>query len=181
MRTDSTHKGRILLGESDRQTTIEIMPTAGGPVFDPLAATETAAAVTLTDLLAPTRLNRLEIQNQADPATPSAHELIDRLIDRSFAFPRDDAGAAVQRRIATTVVLSLARVQRDGALSPTIALALSERLNRLGTGLAKTGGSGVQADWSRGLGRLLLDRDALTAALADQHRLPKVPPGMPIG
>jgi hypothetical protein len=39
----------------------------------------------------------------------------------------------------------------------------------------------VQADWSRGLGRLLLDRDALTAALADKRRLPKVPPGMPIG
>jgi hypothetical protein len=168
-------------GESDRQTTIEVMPTAGGPVFDPLAATETAAAVTLTDLLAPTRLNRLEIQNQADPASPSAHEAIDKLIDRAFAFPRGEAGAAVQRRIATTVVLSLARTQRDATLSPTITLALSERLNRLGTSLSKTGGSGVQADWSRGLGRLLLDRDALTAALADPRRLPKIPPGMPIG
>jgi hypothetical protein len=168
-------------GENDRQTDIELMPTAGGPVFDPLAATETAAAVTLTDLLAPTRLNRLEIQNQADPAVPSAHEVVDRLIDRAFTFPRDEPGAAVQRRIATTAVLWLARTQRDGALSPTVALALSERLNRLGTGLAKTSGSGVQADWSRGLGRLLLDRDALTAALADKRRLPKVPPGMPIG
>jgi hypothetical protein len=168
-------------GESDRQTTIEVIPTAGGPVFDPLAATETGAAMTLIDLLAPERLNRLEIQNQADPAIPSAHEVIDKLIDRSFAFPREEAAAAVQRRIATTVVLALARTQRDGDLSPTIALALSERLNRLGVGLAKTSGSGVQADWSRGLGRLLTDRDALTAALADKRRLPKVPPGMPIG
>jgi hypothetical protein len=168
-------------GESDRQTTIEVIPTAGGPVFDPLAATETGAAMTLIDLLAPERLNRLEIQNQADPASPSAHEVIDKLIDRSFAFPRDEAGAAVQRRIATTVVLALARTQRDGDLSPTIALALSERLNRLGNELAKTSGAGVQADWSRGLGRLLTDRDALTAALADKRRLPKVPPGMPIG
>jgi hypothetical protein len=168
-------------GESDRQTDIEVIPTAGGPVFDPLAATETGAAMTLIDLLAPERLNRLEIQNQADPAVPSAHEVIDTLLDRSLAFPRDEAGAAVQRRIATTVVLALARTQRDGALSPTIALALSERLNRLGTSLAKTSGSGVQVDWSRGLGRLLLDRDALTAALADKRRLPKVPPGMPIG
>jgi hypothetical protein len=39
----------------------------------------------------------------------------------------------------------------------------------------------VQADWSRGLGRLLGDREALTAALADPKRSPKVPPGMPIG
>lgn len=164
-------------GESDRQTDIEVIRTAGGPVFDPLAATETAAAVTLASLLAPNRLNRLELQNQADASIPSAHQLVDRLIERSFARP--DTG--VQRRIATTVVLALARVQRDGALSPTVALALSERLNRLANQLARTRGEGVQGDWSRGLGRLLLDREALSAALADPKRLPKVPPGMPIG
>jgi hypothetical protein len=76
-------------GDSDRQTDIELMPAAGGPVFDPLAASETGAMVTLTDLLAPQRLNRLEIQNQADPASPSASEAIDRLIDRDH----DRAGA----------------------------------------------------------------------------------------
>lgn len=164
-------------GESDRQTDIEVIRTAGGPVFDPLAATETAVAVTLTSLLAPNRLNRLELQNQADPSIPSAHDVIDRLIDRAFARP--DSG--VQRRIATTVALALARTQRDATLSPTVALALSERLNRLANQLLKSKGDGVQADWSRGLGRLLLDREALGAALADPRRLPKVPPGMPIG
>jgi hypothetical protein len=164
-------------GESDRQTDIEVIRTAGGPVFDPLAATETAAAVTLIDLLAPNRLNRLEIQSQADASIPSAHEVVDRLIERVFA--RSETG--VQRRIATTVALALARTQRDAALSPTVALALSERLNRLATQLSRVRGDGVQADWSRGLGRLLGDRDALGAALADPKRLPKVPPGMPIG
>lgn len=164
-------------GESDRQTDIEVIRTAGGPVFDPLAATETAAAVTLTSLLAPNRLNRLELQSQADPSIPSAHDVIDRLIDR--AFTRPDTG--VQRRIATTVALALARTQRDATLSPTVGLSLSERLNRLASRLLKSKGDGVQPDWSRGLGRLLLDREALGAALADPRRLPKVPPGMPIG
>ncbi|NNM76094.1 DUF5117 domain-containing protein [Sphingomonas sp. ID1715] len=169
-------------GENDRQTDIETVRTAGGPIFDPLAATETAAAVTLIDLLAANRLNRLEIQNQADPSIPSAHDVVDRLIERSFAFPRGDSAAAgVQRRIATTAALAIARVQRDPALSPTVALALSERLNRLAASLVKTGGQGLQADWSRGLGRLLQDREALNAALSDQRRLPRVPPGMPIG
>jgi hypothetical protein len=169
-------------GDDDRQTDIELMPTAGDPVFDPLAATETGAAVTLTDLLAPERLNRLEIQTQADPASPGAHAVIDRLIDRVFAFDRLDAGqAAVQRRIATTAALALARVQRDAALSPTVALALSERLQRLAATLSRASGDGVQADWSRGLGRLLADREALAAAIADPHRLPTLPPGMPIG
>jgi hypothetical protein len=169
-------------GEADRQAQIEIFPTAGGPVFDPLAATELGAAATLADLLAPARLNRLEIQNQADPQSPGAGEVIDRLLARLLAFPGlDPSHAAVQRRISTTGILALARLQRDTSLSPTLALALSDRLNRLGAQLVRTAGTGVQAEWSRGLGRLLGDREALDKAAADPRRLPRVPPGMPIG
>ncbi len=169
-------------GDGDRQTDIELMPTAGGPIFNPLAAAETGAALTLSGLLAAQRLNRLEIQHQADAGAPAPQEVIDRLIDRAFAFGGLDHGsAAVQRRIATTAALALARVQRDGVLSPTIALALSERLNRLSAQLLRASGDQPQADWSRGLGRLLGDGAALTAALNDPRRLARVPPGMPIG
>jgi len=162
-------------GDADRQTTIEEMPTAGGPIFDPYAATEIAAMVTLTDLIAPERLNRLEIQNQADPGVPAPAEVIERLIDTAFSFEGRSANA-VQRRTATTVALALGRLQQDASLSPTVALALSARLARLSARLA-----GARDDWSRGLGRLLGDREALAAALADQRRLPRIPPGMPIG
>jgi hypothetical protein len=169
-------------GDNDRQAQIEIFPTAGGPVFDPLAATELGAAVTLSDLLAPERLDRLEIQNQADAQSPGAGEVIDRLLAQILAFQGLAPGqAAVQRRIATTTILALARLQRDAALSPTLALALSDRLERLGRQLAAASGAGVQAEWSRGLGRLLGDREALDKAVADQRRLPRIPPGMPIG
>ncbi|HEX4735993.1 MAG TPA: zinc-dependent metalloprotease [Allosphingosinicella sp.] len=169
-------------GDPDRQAQIEIFPTAGGPVFDPLAATELGATATLTDLLAPERLNRLEIQNQADPQSPGAGEVIDRLLAQVLAFQSlGPAEAAVQRRIATTSILALARLQRDPALSPTLALALSDRLSRLGTQLAHSLGTTTQADWSRGLGKLLGDREALDKAVADQRRLPRIPPGMPIG
>ena len=40
-------------GNSDRQTDIEIIPTAGGPVFDPLKATEVGAVQTLDALARP--------------------------------------------------------------------------------------------------------------------------------
>ena len=50
-------------GDSDRQFDIEIIPTAGGPVFDPLKATEVGAVQTLNALLPPERLNRLESQH----------------------------------------------------------------------------------------------------------------------
>jgi hypothetical protein len=39
----------------------------------------------------------------------------------------------------------------------------------------------VHEQWSRGLGRLLTDREALIEALAEPNRTPRVPPGMPIG
>jgi len=169
-------------GEPDRQTDIELIPTAGDSVFDPLAATETATAVTLTDLLAPTRLNRMEIQHQADPQSPGAQDVIEGLIARVFAFDRLNAAqAGVQRRIATTSALALARAQRDPALSPTIALALFDRLQRLAATLERAAGDDVHAQWSRGLARLLTDREALEAALADRRRMPTIPPGMPIG
>ncbi len=169
-------------GRADRQETIEIFRTAGGNIFDSLVASETAAAVTLSQLLVPERLNRLELQYQADARQMTPQAMIDRLLARVLDTRGLDATqAAVQRRVATTTTLALARVRRDTALSSTIALALSDRLDRLGRQLAGTSGSGVQAEWSRGLGRLLGDSDALAAALADRDRAPQIPPGMPIG
>jgi hypothetical protein len=169
-------------GSGDRQQEIEIFPTAGGPVFDPLAATELAAAVTLTDLLAPERLDRLEIQNQADPASPGAVETVDALLAQILSFGGLSAPqAAVQRRIATTAILAIARVQRDPSLSPTIALALSDRLARVARQLGAASGDSAGDAWSRGLARLLGDREALDKAIADPRRLQRIPPGMPIG
>lgn len=167
-------------GSEDRQEAIELFRTAGGPVFDPLAASETAAAVTLSSLLVPERLNRLELQHQADPAQMAPDMLIDRLLARTLGNGRDETGAA-QRRVATTTLLALARVQRDPALSSGIALALDARIARIAGDLAEARGRGAEADWRRGLGRLLGDPAALTAALADRDRAPRIPPGMPIG
>lgn len=169
-------------GNYDRQFEIEIFRTAGGPVFDPLAAGEAAAAVTLNALLAPERLNRLEIQNSGDERALGPHELVDRLIATTFA-PEPDGSSrgAVQRRVAHTTALALARVQRDPALSPTLAAAIDSRIGRLSESLEKRRGSDGERDWSRGLSRLLRDREALDKALTEPARAPRVPPGMPIG
>ncbi len=166
-------------GNPDRQETIEIFRTAGGPIFDPLVASEVAAQLTLSNLLVPERLNRLEIQAQADGEWLTPADIFERLIQR--ATRNDVANQALQRRVGTVIILALARVQRDASLSPTVALALSGRLQRLAATLQRTGGGGAQSDWARGLGRLLGDREALTAVLAEQRRVPQIPPGMPIG
>jgi hypothetical protein len=146
-------------------------------VFDPLKATEVGAMQTLNSLLAPERLNRLELQHSADSSVPSAGQVFDLLLDRSLA----GANAEVGRRIATTAILSLARVQRNPALSPTIQLQLAGRMDRLAERLGRWRGDDQQQDWARGLAALLRDREALDRVIADPRRLPDVPPGMPIG
>ena len=165
-------------GNDDRQTEIEIIPTAGGPVFDPLEATEIGAVQTLQALLDPQRLNRLEIQHSTDPNVPDAGRVFDMLIEHVLG----GYGQEVGRRIATTAILALARVQRDPALSPAIALQLGGRMTRLANSLDKLKGRDASVvDWSRGLAELLRDREALDKAIVDPKRLPRVPPGMPIG
>ena len=162
-------------GDSDRQFDIEIIPTAGGPMFDPLKATEVGAVQTLNAMLAPERLNRLEVQHSGDATVPATGQLFDLLLSRTMA----QAGNDVGRRVATTSVLALARVQRDSALSPTIAFQLAGRLDRLAEELQRS--KRPEQDWERGLAALLKDRQALDKALDDPARLPRIPPGMPIG
>jgi hypothetical protein len=164
-------------GNSDRQTEIEIIPTAGGPVFDPLKATEVGAVQTLDALLAPERLNRLEGERAVDSSVPAPSQLFDLLLDRTLS----QAGTEVGRRIATMSVLALARVQHNATLSPTISMQLAGRLDRLADQLARQRGPVAEQDWARGLAALLKDRQSLDKALADPARLPRVPPGMPIG
>ncbi|MGE5563944.1 MAG: zinc-dependent metalloprotease [Bacillota bacterium] len=164
-------------GDSDRQNDIEIIPTAGGPVFDPLKATEVGAVQTLDALLAPERLNRLEGQHAGDPRVPAPSQLFDLLLDRTLA----QSGTEVGRRIATVSILALARVQQNATLSPTVSMELAGRLDRLADQLERQRGVAAQQDWARGMAALLKDRQALDKALADPARLPRVPPGMPIG
>jgi hypothetical protein len=164
-------------GDDDRQTQIEIIPTAGGPVFDPLKATEVGAVQTLDSLLAPERLNRLEGQHSADASVPAPSQLFDMLLGRTLP----QTGTEVGRRIATMSILALARVQHNATLSPTIAMELAGRLDRLADQLERQRGQAAEQDWARGLAALLKDRQALDKALADPARLPQVPPGMPIG
>ena len=159
-------------GDPDRQIDIETIPTAGGPVFDPLKASEVGAVQSLNALLSPERLNRLEGQHGIDPAVPAPSQLFDLLLSRTMVQSGNDVG----RRVATTAILALARVQRERSLAPTIAFQLAGRLDRLAAELERTGG-----DWGQGLAALLKDRQALDKALDDPERLPRVPPGMPIG
>ena len=162
----------------DYATTIEVMPLAGGAVFDSLRATEIGAVHVLDSLIDPQRLNRLEMQNASDSRVPSAHDVAARLIAHADGVA---AEGAVGRRIATTIALDLAKTARESGLSRSIAFQIDGQLARWAERLSRASGGGEEADWRRGLGALLSDSEKLSAAIADKALLPAVPPGMPIG
>lgn len=159
-------------GARDQQFDIEVMETAGGPVFDPLVAADVGATLTLDALLDAERLQRLALQQMANPAALSATELLARLT-------RDVARASdpLSQRIATRTLLHIARLARDPQTPSGIAALADDVL--LATGKALAAGA---TPWARSTARVLADNDRLTAAIAQlPQRTPRVPPGMPIG
>ena len=161
-------------GSDNRQYDIETFQTAGGPVFDPLVAADVAAEVTLGTLLAPTRLQRLVVQNAADPQALSLDELLDRL--DTIAIP--DRGDALSRRIAYRTIVTLAQVASRPGTTPEVATTLDARVEQIAARLAKRSGDG---GWGASLSRQLLDPREREALLADHPRVSTVPPGEPIG
>ncbi len=168
-------------GDNDRQFDIEVMRTAGGTVFDPLVAAQVAAQVTLDALMSPARLARIADQHRRDAAVAGPDALAARLLalTSSSGAPRL---AAIRQVVGRRIVLSLAAAARDPATGTLAAGAIDQALTdwALAQPKARFGDAGQRA-WALSTARLLLDRDALTAALADDSEAPKIPPGMPIG
>lgn len=164
-------------GSYNRQFDIELLATAGGPVFDPLAAADTAARLTLDTLLASRRLARLEIQHAADPAMPGVAELLDAIETQALG----DRSTALRRRIAWRAIVALGQAARRADTPPEAAALLADRVHRIAQRLARAGGDADERAWSLALSRQLLDPQSLEKLLADRPRAPAVPPGDPIG
>jgi hypothetical protein len=169
-------------GESDRQTDIEVMRTAGGTVFDPLVAAQVAAQVTLDALLAPERLARLADQHRGDPAIPGPDIIAARLIALADAPAATARLRAVRRAVGGRALLSLAKAARDPATGAEAAGRIDQALQDWAR--AQPARRFADADdraFALSTARLLLDRAALTAALGNDDAVPRIPPGMPIG
>lgn len=164
-------------GSSNRQYENELIATAGGPVFDPLAAADAAASLTLGALLAPSRLQRLSLQHTTDPNTLGLQEMLDRLIETVLPSATDP----VVRRVAYRAIATMAQVARRPATSPEVAAALDDRLQRIGTALAARKGTPAANAWSQSLSRILLDPAQREKLGTELPRATRLPPGDPIG
>ncbi|KQW69263.1 peptidase [Phenylobacterium sp. Root77] len=165
-------------GDPDRQYTIEVFATAGGPVFDPLVAAEVAAGLTLDNLLAPDRMARLVDQHRRDPAQLGAGEMLDQLMDTVFT-PATGRLGEVSRRVQTRLVLNLANAARDPKVSPAVAAEIGARLAALPARLKGGADAADRAHRQRLIA--LLGDPALLADLSAPRLKPQTPPGMPIG
>jgi hypothetical protein len=169
-------------GDSDRQTDIEIMRTAGGTVFDPLVAAEVAAEVSLRALLAPERLARLADQSRRDPTVPSPALLVTRLLAIADTPNADPRLAAIRRVVGTRIMLNLAKASADPASGAEAANQINQALADWATRQqAQSFAAGGDRAWALSTARLLRDREALEAALRAKDADVIIPPGMPIG
>ncbi|MBM3927990.1 MAG: DUF5117 domain-containing protein, partial [Sphingomonadales bacterium] len=164
-------------GTGNRQFDIELFETAGGPVFDPLVAADTATQLTLSTLMAPSRLQRLEVQHASDPSMPGVSMLLDAVEGTALV----GFGDPLARRIATRAAIAMAQAARNSATPPEASALLDDRVTRLGQRLAKTTATGDERAWAISLSRQLLDPQAQATLIADRPRTPDVPPGDPIG
>jgi hypothetical protein len=164
-------------GSDNRQFDTELFATAGGPVFDPLAAADVAAAVAIGAILSPRRLARVQLQHAADAKALGVDELVDRLLAATV----DARGDVLGRRIAYRSIVMIAQAARNPVTPPDVALALDQRLHELAGALAKGRGDAAERAWAASLSRKLLDVQDRERLVGEMPRPAAMPPGDPIG
>ena len=164
-------------GSNNLQFTMELLPTAGGPVFDPLAAADVAVEIALNTLLAPGRLQRLEVQHAADANMPGVSDLLD-MIEKQVLLPRTDA---LTRRILWRAIVTMAQTAHAPATTPETAALLGDRVHAIAEQLARRKGDADEHAWATQLSRQLLDPASLEKLITDRPRMSDIPQGDPIG
>jgi hypothetical protein len=160
----------------------EYFATKAGPVFDPLAAVEAAAAQTALFLFAPERLNRLAWQHARDARQPGVADVLDATFRGTWQqSPRVDVPAATAVQVAANWVVldALLHVLDDGKLHAQVDADVRASLQQWQAWLAKQSGSDAvaasRASASRTIRSYLADPKSVKL-----RPLPAIPPGAPI-
>lgn len=115
----------------------EVFPRYTAPTFDPLAAAETAANLTVSLILNPERAARLIANRALDPAAPTLAEAIDTLLARTWKSdpPADAYLAEIHRVVDDSVLYHLMRLAGEGPVEVRAMAAL--KLEQLRSYLAE--------------------------------------------
>jgi hypothetical protein len=172
-------------GEPDKQFSTEIFRSQTGPLFDLGAAADVAVDMAISNLLHPTRLNRVAELNRRDGSLPGVKEIADQMMAK---FSKQNLGSPrldyIERRIQIRAAVQMAVSARDKRIGPMAAAALDAALKQWAARLRTDPGSDVgNRTHSTYLADLITDHsDAGAKRLAQLVREPDgIPPGMPIG
>ncbi|WP_395680737.1 zinc-dependent metalloprotease [Dokdonella sp.] len=161
----------------------EYFATKAGPVFDPLAAVEAAAAQTTLFLFAPERLNRLAWQHARDARQPGVADLLDATFRGTWQqSPRADAApAAVAVQVAANWVVldALLHALDDGRLHAQVDADLRASLRQWQAWLARQGDTDT-AGASRASAAETIRNYLADPKSVKLRPLPVIPPGAPI-
>ncbi len=153
-----------------------------GLTFDPIAAAESSADLTLALLLDPERAARLEEYHARDAANPGLRDLLGALLGKTWNAP-EPAGlaGAVQRAVDMRALEALLGLAADPHASAAVRAEAGAALEHLAQDLAaETAGTPEMRDLRRSaIARI----GEFERHPAEFKRAPPVeaPPGMPIG
>jgi hypothetical protein len=147
------------------------------PVFDPLGAAATAAAMVVDGLLEPERLARVADFHRRSAELPGVEEVLSALVEAAFApLPQEARLAEIARGVRAVVVERLIRAAENDGLRATVRARIEAALVRLRARLQVE--DPHEAFLARTLGRFL-ERNA--AAAREAWSPGDAPPGSPIG
>jgi hypothetical protein len=160
----------------------ESFPAHTGPTFDPVAAAESAADLTLAGLLNAQRAARLVEYHARDARNPSLAQVIDAALVAVHPAPRDGHGAqtltaTVQDAVYGRLIEALLTLAADPHASLEVRALVSAKLHEVAQRSAAPSAPSPVAQYvSRRIGQFERDPSKFTPA-------PRVaaPPGMPIG
>jgi hypothetical protein len=160
----------------------ELFKTRTDLAFDPLAAAESAADMTLSLLLHPARATRLVEHNARDARQPALDKVIEKLIQATLeAAPREGLPAAVQMTVNAQVINNLIRLALNTDASAQARAVTHKKLINLRNWLSSKVVQDV--NWRAHYEYLALQIQRMQTNPEDfkiEPALP-VPPGQPIG
>lgn len=170
----------LAYGAYDRR---ELFPSRVNPVFDPLAAVETAADTTLTFLLNAQRAGRSQLWHAYDPRIPGLEEILDRLLEATWKAPRPgEAPEAAAHRVVKEVALrKLLKLAADEDASIDARAIAVDRLAGLTHWLEEQDWSGVEGAQATNAVRQISSFLNRPYPPADTPPVLEAPPGSPIG
>jgi hypothetical protein len=162
----------------------EVFPGRTGPLFDLAGAADTAASVTLSAILEPSRVGRVSAYAQRDAAAMTLPEMLDTIHAAVFAPEAGTRLAPLARVVQVRFVAELMTLARDENVSMDVSAAAAAKLTAMQVAMGKQRKGQSEADRQHLAAlRARIERHLAGEDVPAARPLPAlpVPPGPPIG